>query len=170
VRFASGRATTSAAKGKEEFFPIEVSSARYPLVVAWPDGLPEGTELMNDGAALATAEARQAVLESAPRALGVRTGRSGAAVPEKMALAQNFPNPFNPETSIEYSIPAGASAPVSLLVYDLLGREVEVLVSATLAPGRYRASWNAANHPDGVYYYRLRIGEESETRKMVVLK
>jgi len=68
-------------------------------------------------------------------------------------LEQNYPNPFNPSTVISYQL-AGQSH-VTLRVYDLLGREVAVLVNEVKSAGNYTATFNASNFPSGVYFYRL---------------
>lgn len=89
-------------------------------------------------------------------------------IPSEFVLKQNFPNPFNPVTGIEFSVPENSFA--KLTVYDVLGREVEVLVDQQLQRGVYRASWNAANHPSGVYFYRLTAGDFSDAKKMILIK
>lgn len=97
-------------------------------------------------------------------------------IPGGFELSQNFPNPFNPSTRINYMIPfvSGASGvsgvTAKLVIYDLLGREVSVLVNARLQPGSYEAVWNAANMTSGVYLYTLTAGEYRETKKMILLK
>ncbi|MCS7012284.1 MAG: T9SS type A sorting domain-containing protein [Chloroherpetonaceae bacterium] len=90
------------------------------------------------------------------------------AMPHGFALEQNYPNPFNPTTHIKYSLPQ--TAQVSLKVFDILGREVATLVSARQAAGVYVATFNAANLPSGMYFYRLQAGAFSETRKMTLVK
>ncbi len=93
-------------------------------------------------------------------------------IPDKYELSQNYPNPFNPSTRINYSVPAGNGRDrfVKLIVYDILGREVSVLVNAELQPGKYEAVWNAANMTSGVYLYTLTAGEYRETKKMILFK
>jgi len=94
----------------------------------------------------------------------------------KFSLSQNYPNPFNPVTKIKYIIPASPkSSPmertfVQLLVYDLLGREVTVLVNEEKQPGVYETVFDGSNLSSGVYLYRLTAGEFSETKKLVLLK
>jgi endoglucanase len=79
-------------------------------------------------------------------------------MPMNFELHQNYPNPFNPSTTIEYQIPNGGTQNfVSLRVYDLLGREVAVLVSKEQLAGKYNIIWNASNIPNGVYFYRLSV-------------
>jgi hypothetical protein len=89
-------------------------------------------------------------------------------LPTKFALRQNFPNPFNPETTIEYSL-AEASG-VRLSVLDLLGQELIVLVSERQLPGAYSVRFTAANLPSGVYFLRLASGGKVQTRRMLLLK
>jgi hypothetical protein len=89
-------------------------------------------------------------------------------VPEKFSLAQNYPNPFNPATKIRFGIPTSGN--VKLMVYDILGREVSVLVNHTLSPGSYEMSFDASNIPSGVYFYRLYTGEFTNTKRMMLLR
>ncbi len=94
-------------------------------------------------------------------------------VPRSFVLQQNFPNPFNPETVIAFSLPrAGA---VRLTVFDLQGREVVRLLDRSLQPGSYRLRWRGedatgAAVPSGVYFYQLRSGNHVLTRKMTLLR
>ena len=83
-------------------------------------------------------------------------------------LGQNFPNPFNPVTNIEISVPVESN--VNVVIYDIAGREVETLFNNELKAGVYKIDWNAANHPSGVYFYRMTAGKFTETRKMILLK
>jgi len=88
--------------------------------------------------------------------------------PSVFRLLQNFPNPFNPETEIGFQISRQGN--VKLIVYDLLGREVETLVSGKLDQGEYSIHWSVADRSSGVYFYRLTAGEFVETKKMIVVK
>ncbi len=84
-------------------------------------------------------------------------------------LSQNFPNPFNPTTSIKYSIREAGN--VSLKVYDLLGREVLTLVNQVQAPGEYQVSFDASSlTASGMYIYRLQSGNFTRTMKMLLVK
>lgn len=84
------------------------------------------------------------------------------------SLFQNFPNPFNPTTMIEYEIPV--TTHVVVKVYNLLGTEIATLMEGMLTPGRYQISWNAEHQPAGVYFYRMHAGNYMETKKLVLLK
>ena len=93
--------------------------------------------------------------------------------PKPLTLYQNFPNPFNPTTSVAFFLPAGG--PVTLRVYDVGGRLVRTLVDAAMPVGRHVAEWNGRNDrgaavSSGVYYYRLHANKKTITKKMVVLR
>jgi len=93
-------------------------------------------------------------------------------IPKQYMLFQNFPNPFNPSTKIEFSIPAGNAnvGTVQLKVYDILGREVATLVNESLNPGQYEISFDASNLASGSYFYRLTAGSFTDVKKMMVVK
>ncbi len=91
-----------------------------------------------------------------------------AEVPATYALSQNYPNPFNPQTTIRFGLPQ--SGPVRLAVYDVLGREVAVLVEAALPAGRHRAGFEPGDLPSGVYLYRLEAGGRALANQMLLLK
>ncbi|UCE19819.1 MAG: T9SS type A sorting domain-containing protein [Gemmatimonadota bacterium] len=88
--------------------------------------------------------------------------------PSHFSLAQNYPNPFNPETSIEFALPR--TAYIRLSVYNILGREVKVLVDDRMEAGYHAVRWETSNMPSGVYFYRLRAGDFSAVRSMVLMK
>jgi len=90
------------------------------------------------------------------------------SAPKNFALYQNYPNPFNPATTIIYDLPSDNF--VSLKVYDLLGQEVATLVSDHQRAGRHIKQFTAGKFASGVYFYRLRAGDFSETRKMLVIR
>lgn len=83
-------------------------------------------------------------------------------------LNQNFPNPFNPSTTITFSLASRSF--VFLKVYDALGREVSTLVSEELPAGTYSRQWLCVDFPSGVYFYRLQAGTFSETKKLAILR
>ena len=96
-------------------------------------------------------------------------------IPDNYLLYQNYPNPFNPATNIRYAIPK--SGFVKLVVFDVLGREVETLVNESLKPGTYESTFNGSNYPSGIYFYKLTVrhGGSStdgytETKKMLMIK
>lgn len=100
---------------------------------------------------------------------GMPVGSEGAEEPPaQFALEAAYPNPFNPRATIGFSLPQ--SAEVRLAVYDVLGREVAVLVEGVRPAGRHEAVFEASGLPTGVYLYRLAAGRLSETRRMLLVK
>jgi hypothetical protein len=89
-------------------------------------------------------------------------------IPAKFSLNQNFPNPFNPSTKIKYSIPKAEN--VTLKIYDILGRQIKTLVNEEKPAGNYSIEFNGKDMPSGVYFYQIRAGVFTETRKMLLLK
>lgn len=93
----------------------------------------------------------------------------GGGIPEVYRLEQNYPNPFNPSTNIEFSLPR--SSKVSLVVYDLLGRQVATLINGEVrGAGKHAAAFSSTGLATGVYFYRLTADTWTSTMKMVVLK
>jgi len=88
-------------------------------------------------------------------------------IPTSFMLSQNYPNPFNPSTTIRYAIPKAGD--VTLKVYNLLGEEIETLVSEKQSAGEREIRWNPVGLPSGVYFYRLQVGEFKSTKKLVLL-
>ncbi len=106
-------------------------------------------------------------------------------------LDQNYPNPFNPTTIIRYIIPnstvisnpqrgerspnleispSGRNDNVSLIIYNILGKEIATLVNKTQPAGNYGVNFDASTLPSGVYYYQLKVGNFQKTKKMVLLR
>lgn len=88
--------------------------------------------------------------------------------PTSFILSQNFPNPFNPNTKIKYSVPQLSH--IQIKVFDLLGNEIASFLEGEKPLGTYELTWNAGNIPSGVYFYQLRAGNYIETKKMILLK
>lgn len=89
-------------------------------------------------------------------------------VPSKYELGQNFPNPFNPSTTIRYQIPK--QEVITLKIYDITGKEIETLVNELQSPGTYEVNWNASKYSSGTYFYRIEAGDYSETKSMLLVK
>ena len=100
------------------------------------------------------------------------TGASDVSDDENLfndfVLNQNYPNPFNPSTTIEFTLPQTEF--VSLKIYDVLGNEVAVVSEGIMSAGSYKINWNAANISSGVYFYRLKANNISETKKLILNK
>lgn len=92
-------------------------------------------------------------------------------VPQKFALYNNYPNPFNPVTRINFDIPnLSSDKNVQVAVYDIQGALVEMIVDQELAAGKYSVDWNAANYSSGIYFYRVSAGNFTDTKKMILVK
>lgn len=97
------------------------------------------------------------------------------AIPYSFSLEQNYPNPFNPTTTIKFTVPLlggarGGSIPVSIILYDILGREVQILINKPHSPGEYEIEFDGHNLASGVYFYSMSVGKNTATRKMILLK
>jgi photosystem II stability/assembly factor-like uncharacterized protein len=89
-------------------------------------------------------------------------------MPYEYSLEQNFPNPFNPVTTINFSIPKEGL--VTLKIYNTIGEEIETLVNEIKQAGNYNLNFDASSFPSGIYFYRLQAGDFWETKKMIVMK
>ncbi len=90
------------------------------------------------------------------------------APPENYLLFNNYPNPFNPSTVIGYQIPQNSR--VSVSIYDVLGKNIALLVNEQQSAGTYEVQWNGEGHPSGIYFYVLSAGNYFETKRMLLLK
>jgi hypothetical protein len=89
-------------------------------------------------------------------------------IPSAYSLSQNYPNPFNPNTNVKFSIVNAGE--VKLVVYDVMGREVQTLVNESLQAGTYEATFDGSMLNSGVYFYKLIANGQSETKKMLMIK
>jgi plastocyanin len=95
-------------------------------------------------------------------------GDDGSQIPVDFDIAQNYPNPFNARTAIEYSLPTDSH--VRIVVYNLLGQNIETLVDQSKSAGQHQVVWDASDVPTGVYFYRIEAGDFTQTRKMLLAK
>ena len=89
-------------------------------------------------------------------------------IPSSYVLNQNYPNPFNPTTTIKFDVPKSDNVKVN--IFDMLGKEIAVIVNKGLSPGSYSVDWNASNFPSGVYFYSMQSGNFTQTKQMILLK
>ena len=89
-------------------------------------------------------------------------------VPNQFKLYQNFPNPFNPVTNIKFEIANYTFS--KIIIYNILGKEIERLVNEKLKPGEYEVNWDATNYPSGIYFYTIEAGNYVNSKKMVLVK
>jgi hypothetical protein len=102
-----------------------------------------------------------------PNVTGIGGSESGRGV-DQFVLSQNFPNPFNPSTTIRYGLPRAAD--VTLVVYNALGQEVVRLVDTHQESGYHEVRFDGSNVASGVYFYRLRAGEFSQTKRLMLVR
>ena len=122
----------------------------------------------------------EVLAENGPLTVGINASdavlslsRDEELLPEKFALHQNYPNPFNPITTLRYDLPENSI--VRITIYNVQGREIKVLVNQYQEAGYKSVRWNATNNygkpiSAGMYFYKIRAGEFTQTRKMLLLK
>jgi hypothetical protein len=115
-----------------------------------------------------TAQARYDLINA-----GTAVQDEGQALPTDFALLKNIPNPFNPETKIQFSLSRPARARLS--IYNLLGQQVALVFDAPASAGHYEVLWdgkdkNGRSVASGVYFYRLEVADQAQTRKMLLLR
>ncbi len=159
-----GADTVFAAVDNEIYYYIMGSSSSWNLGYAYPKGirinvlyydeLLVGTDLGFYG--------HSGVLVTGVKKEELKT------VPDEFALEQNYPNPFNPSTTISYILPRQSN--VSLKIYNILGKEIAELINENQTAGKYSVNFDASSLSSGIYFYTLKTGAKSFTRKMMLLK
>ncbi len=175
IRFASQKyvALHSTVVASAEVFPVQIRSAAGPLTVSWV--------IRNNNTRYDLVDASGKPLMSrsmtgtgsvkltSTTVTGLKLVASASGLPKEYALHQNYPNPFNPSTTITFDLPV--TSVVSLKVYNILGQEVSTLLDGVqLEGGVHIATFNASNIPSGVYFYQLRAGSFTATRKLMLMK
>ncbi len=147
---ANGRFTYGSAEGKHS---IKFSKAGYTAKIetlqTTPAGLDTFTITLTPGAVTSVIDRQY-------------------GIPDRFELSQNFPNPFNPNTTISFSV--GSDNRTSLHVYNTLGQEIRTLIDLDVSKGKYSVSFDAVDLPSGLYFYTLRSGSFSTTKKMMLAK
>jgi hypothetical protein len=116
----------------------------------------------------ATSNGNNGTISGAVWIPGISSTENENDIPDSYSILQNFPNPFNPATSIRYSVPELTK--VSLRVYDVLGNEIATLVNEEKERGVYTVNFDASQLASGMYLYRLQAGSFVETKKMILLR
>ncbi len=151
--------------------PLSISGASYPLKISWHARFPLSASLDVDGKVFRLTPSAPIRLQEPPSSIVLKIFPSN---PARFALEQNFPNPFNPVTTIRYALPVNARTVVT--IFDLLGREVEVLVNDDEEAGFREIRWDASRLSSGVYFCRLeafsRASKDhfSDVRKLILLR
>ena len=93
-------------------------------------------------------------------------------IPEKLLLYPAYPNPFNPTATFRFDIPFldYDTQNISLIIFDVKGRKVEILKNESIIPGSHEVKWNAQNHSTGIYFAKLTYGDFIQTQKVIYLK
>jgi len=99
---------------------------------------------------------------------GVDDDPGGSTLPSEFALEQNYPNPFNPTTVMEYAVPTAGF--IRIEVFNILGQQMITLFEGRCEAGRHTVTFDGANLPSGIYFYRLKHEGGSQTRKMILVK
>ncbi len=101
---------------------------------------------------------------------GIITGirQNEQSIPNNYLLFQNYPNPFNPSTKIKFALLQNSQT--KLIIYDLLGREIQTLINKELEAGYHEINFDASSFPGGVYFYRIQAGDFIQTKKMILIK
>ncbi len=154
--------------------PVTVQSEAYPLTITWKVTRGTASYEFADGREGNVFLAREMRGEGTMKITNSMVNRfsvklvSDGQLPKQFALAQNFPNPFNPSTTIRYDLPKDSR--VSLKLFDILGQEVAALVNEEQKAGYKSFVWNSNSVASGVYLYRLQAGDFVQTRKLLLLK
>ncbi|UCC79199.1 MAG: T9SS type A sorting domain-containing protein [Candidatus Zixiibacteriota bacterium] len=151
--------------GYFDLYLLDVSDPTNPVFIdEYADVKSRNTIYMREQYLYVPTEEYFLILKMAPT--GFEFAES--VIPSSVSLSQNYPNPFNAQTTIRFVLPKAQD--VELAVYDLLGRQIDMLIDEYLEAGAHNVNFDASSLSSGVYFYRLQAGEMVETRRMVLLK
>ena len=170
VRFKTNQLVESADHHESKVIPVIVQGMEYPLTMEWDvasSGPPAAMTFEAKTVAM-NGRGRSQITDPDARISLILRPSQGVELPKAFALNQNFPNPFNPSTVIQYALPIASR--VSLKIYDLLGQEVITMVDEIQDAGYKLATWDASSVSTGVYFYRLTAGNFTEVKKMMFVK
>ncbi len=118
---------------------------------------------------ISSSEAKKWFAEHGDDELGKkRSPQAALQKPEQFELYENYPNPFNPRTTISFDMPVEAH--VQLDIYNIRGRLVQRVLDENKDAGHYTVHWNARNHGAGVYFFEMRSGQFRDVKKMLLVK
>lgn len=173
IRFAPGRSTPriQSVVSSSDMMDIHFQNIVPPVHLSWRidnadeiyilGGIgPAPAQLTGSGSVVCTGDLTGVTLRGANREMG--------ELPLSYQLSHNYPNPFNPATTIDFTI--SRTSAISVTVYDLSGRKIAVLAEGEYPAGRHEISWDATGHASGIYLFRLDTAAGSAVRKMILLK
>jgi len=160
---------------QRNYYQVLTNSDGDSLINLWEQAFAFSTSNYDDGDYRILVEAKDQYGNSTIDSMDVKfkngisaVSKIQESVPLQFKLMQNYPNPFNPTTNIQYSIPESGN--VKLTVYDVLGRELVELVNQFQKAGIYSVAFHAEDFSSGIYFYKLKTGEFSAVRKMVLME
>ncbi len=181
VRFASQRLIESPENVQVSNYQIDLHSISYPITLTWDMLQTDNSWLLNttelhfslNGSGTITLKK-----QSEAKELRLVFSQTEDNQPQQVRLLPNYPNPFNPTTTIRYEIPdvwtrravSSSSMNVQLKIFDMLGKEVATLVNEIKTPGEYTTEWNAQNNPSGVYMVQLSTEAITLSQKSLLMK
>jgi subtilisin family serine protease len=161
----SGVSVTS---GTDYFVVMSQTNATDTLIIRGDTSTAATRSLYNGGSSWGAAGTNYRVRPIVSYGSGVTDVAIGEGIPQTYALEQNFPNPFNPSTTIRFSIPVRQH--VTLRIFNLLGQEIATLVDDAVAAGDHAVQWKPERIASGTYFYRLEAGSYRDSKKVVYLK
>ncbi len=164
----SGSTFSSLKMTLSEIVDSSTNSGKFTAVIPKSSATPRFYTRAVDATNISRTSPYKAPTELYDVKTGTTSVRSETPVPTIFTLEQNFPNPFNPKTMINYHLPRASV--VSLKVYDLLGKEIATLVSGAQPIGNYTVTFSGTGLASGIYFYQLQTDNFIETKKMVLLK
>lgn len=170
VRLAGGKRAILTRPGIIHSEALRISSVAYPLTLEWASRGQSGTLIVN-GREISLYQSGNITIQN-EASIALRIGGE-SSVPMEFALDQNFPNPFNPSTSIRYHLPGDSH--ITLKVFDALGQEVKTLVNGFHKAGTMSVTWDGTGNrgetlASGMYFVRLVSGDKSDSKKMILMK
>ena len=138
-----------------------------------PDSTPTTIQvsMMTDRSWTIPSAGKRNIIQAFIYKFGLKIGdavENKTTAPYKFVLRQAFPNPFNAQTNISYSI--SSHIPVKMQIFDILGREIAILVNENKSPGEYSVAWNAADVASGIYFYTITAGSFTQTKQMQLVR
>lgn len=163
--------------GKDRSDGNAFSNLGFPSVNVFQGGLPPNIHTSSDLLSSLDLDFLTQVVQAGVASLAlladevgtdIREAQHRTRLPETAQLSRNFPNPFNQNTAIQFSLPKAGQ--VKLLVFDLLGKEIQILMDESRNPGKHTVKWNAQGLPGDIYLYRLETKGRTETGKLILQK